>query len=89
VLLVNPGPIARREPRVVPLHDVTRLPDSAKRPGAGVKIGATDPVWLARRIVRACERRQPELLVPSAARWLFALMQLSPTLADWLVRRLT
>lgn len=89
VLLVNPGPIARREPRAVPLHDVAGLPESAKKPGAGVKTRAIDPEWLARRIVLACERRQSELLVPSAARWLFALTQISPVLGDWLVRRLT
>jgi short-subunit dehydrogenase len=89
VLLVNPGPIARHEPRAVPLHDTTNLPEAAKKPGAGVKTRAIDPDWLARRIVRACERREPELVVPSSARLLFALAQLSPRLGDWLVRRFT
>jgi hypothetical protein len=39
--------------------------------------------------VRACERRQPELIVPGKARLLFVLAALSPRLGDWLVRRMT
>ena len=38
-------------------------------------------------ILRACERRQPELVIPGKARLLFALSQLWPSLGDWIVRR--
>jgi hypothetical protein len=54
-----------------------------------VKVRAISPDDLARRILRACERRQPELVVPSKARWLFALAQLWPNLADNLLLRST
>lgn len=94
VLLVCPGPIARDEPRGVDERtargdDLTGLPDEAYRPGAGVRVPALRPDWLAAQIVRACERRRGELIYPRSARWFFALMQLSPRLADWLVRMTT
>lgn len=54
-----------------------------------MKIRGIDPNELARRIVRACERRKKELVVPGKARILFALGQLSPRLGDWLIRRMT
>ena len=94
VLLVCPGPIARDEPRgeterAARGDDLTGLPDAAYRPGAGVRVPALRPEWLGRQIVRACERRRRELIYPRSARWFFALMQLSPRLADWLVRTTT
>lgn len=94
VLLVCPGPIARTEPR----HESAeaeraaargRLPDSAWRPGAGVRTKALSPERLADEIVRACEARRPEIIRPRAARLLFALLQLAPRLGDWLVLKLT
>lgn len=94
VLLVCPGPITRDEPRgenerAARGDDLTGLPDEAYRPGAGVRVPALRPEWLAQQIVRACERRRGELIYPRSARWFFALMQLSPRLADWLVRLTT
>ncbi|HEX4149641.1 MAG TPA: SDR family NAD(P)-dependent oxidoreductase [Pirellulales bacterium] len=86
VLLVCPGPIARDQPPVAAKPSVSGLPDSALRPGAGVKTRAVRPEKIAAAILRACQRRQGELVFPPAARVLFALMQLSPRLADWLVR---
>jgi hypothetical protein len=54
-----------------------------------VKTRLIEPQWLARRIVLACQRRELELIVPGKAKLLFALMQLSPRLGDYLVRRFT
>ena len=87
VLLVCPGPIARPEVRYE--SQTGNLPESARKPGAGVKIRGIDGTYLAERIVRACERRQLELVMPGRARLLFALAQLSPRLGDWIVRRMT
>jgi len=89
VLLVCPGPIARPDERLYPLEGLKDLPESARRPGAGVKVGAIAPEKLARAILRACRRRQPELVVPGKARLLFALTQLWPSLGDWIVLRKT
>jgi short-subunit dehydrogenase len=89
VLLVCPGPIARQTPRTYAAEELANLPESARRPGAGVKASAIPPDALARRIVAACERRQPELVIPGKARLLFALAQLSPRWGDWLLKRLT
>ncbi|MBI2826133.1 MAG: SDR family NAD(P)-dependent oxidoreductase [Planctomycetia bacterium] len=92
VLLVCPGPIARDEPRREPLArsgDSSDLPDAANKPGAGVKLNLLRPEYLAERIVRACERRQPEIVVPGRARLLVALAALWPRLGDWVLRRVT
>lgn len=89
VLLVCPGPIARKDERLYPLEGLEDVPDRARAPGAGVRVGRIDPRWLVGAILRACQRRQAELIVPGRARLLFALSQLSPRLGDWLVRRMT
>ncbi|HEY4232439.1 MAG TPA: SDR family NAD(P)-dependent oxidoreductase [Lacipirellulaceae bacterium] len=85
VLLVCPGPIAgdHAAPRYASASPT--LPAAAQRPGGGANVKAIDPNRLAAKILRACERRQPELIVPARARALFALSQLSPALGDWLL----
>jgi NAD(P)-dependent dehydrogenase (short-subunit alcohol dehydrogenase family) len=89
VLLVAPGPIASASRRDHRESELRGLPPGALRPGGGVKVRAIDPDRLAERIVRACERRQPELVVPSKARLLFSLSALWPRLGDRLVRLMT
>ena len=89
VLLVCPGPLARDEPRLYPLEGLEDLPERARRAGGGVKVGKIPPEKLARAILRACQRRKPELVVPAKARLLFALAQLWPGLGDWIVLRRT
>jgi uncharacterized protein len=88
VLLVCPGPIQRDEVRDYGASTMTSLPESAARPGGGVRVSRIDPVRLAERILKACERRQAELIVPAKARLLFALSAVSPRLGDWLVRKM-
>jgi len=87
VLLVCPGPIARDDDRVRSVDELANLPESARKPGGGVKVGRIPPAVLARQILQACERRRPELIVPWSARVLFTLAQASPRLGDWLVRK--
>lgn len=87
VLLVCTGPIARDAARTY--SGASDLPEAAQRAGGGIRTRAIDPDDLARRIVRACEKRQPELVVPGRARLLLAVAQLFPRLGDYLVRRLT
>lgn len=89
VLLVCPGPIRRENERLYPLEGLEGIPDSARAPGAGVKVGKTDPQWLARQILRCCVKRKPELVVPWKARILFAISALFPTLGDCLLKKNT
>jgi short-subunit dehydrogenase len=92
VLLVCPGPIARRDGGDSAnryADQAANLPAGAKRPGGGARIGAIDARWLASQMLRACENRKSELVVPRRARLLFALSQLSPRLGDWLLRKMT
>jgi NAD(P)-dependent dehydrogenase (short-subunit alcohol dehydrogenase family) len=89
VLLVCPGPITRHDDRLYPLEGLEDLPETARRPGGGVKVRTLDPQKLARSILKACQSRQPELVLPAKARLLFALSQLWPSLGDWIVLRKT
>ena len=89
VLLVCPGPIKRKTPRLYPFKGMEGLPEVARQPGAGVKTLALSPQKLAQAILNACRHRRPELIVPTSARLLFAIAQLWPSLADWIVLRLT
>ena len=91
-LLVCPGPIARDETETSALRYVSQAPDvpaAAHQPGGGARVRAIDPHLLAEKILRACERRKPELIVPWTARYLFAATQWSPRFGDWLLRRMT
>lgn len=89
VLLVCPGPVKRDNPRLYPLKNAEGIPDSALMPGGGVKVGKIDPHVLAQRILKMCEQRKPELVVPWKARILFAINQLFPRLGDWIVIKST
>ena len=92
VLLVCPGPIARNDGTDFAQRyadQASDLPAAAHRPGGGAKVRAIDPRWLAQQILRACEARHAELVIPRKARLLFALSQLSPHLGDWLLRKMT
>jgi uncharacterized protein len=89
VLLVCPGPIQRKNPRLYPLEGLHDLPERARHPGAGIKITAIAPQKLAQEILRACQHRRAELVMPASAKLLFAIAQLWPSLADWIVLRKT
>ncbi len=89
VLLVSPGPIKRQETRTYSEEKISGLPASARNPGGGVKVKLIDPDWLAERILRACARRDAELIVPGKARLIFAISQLSASLGDWIVRKMS
>ncbi len=89
VLLVCPGPIARPDQGQRYDAQAEALPAAARRPGGGVKLKGIAPQRLAAQVLRACRRRQAELVVPGRARLLFALAQLSPALGDWIVKRMS
>jgi NAD(P)-dependent dehydrogenase (short-subunit alcohol dehydrogenase family) len=84
VLLVCPGPVRRADAGTRYAAN-ENLPPRAMLPGAGVRLPGIDPDRLAGMIVRACERRRPELVVPGRIRWLLALASLWPGLADQIV----
>jgi short-subunit dehydrogenase len=89
VLLVCPGPIKRDESNVRYADEAKGLPESARKPGGGVKLKGIDPERLAKKILTACERRKKELVIPCKSKLLFAMSQLSPSLGDWVVNRMT
>lgn len=88
-LLVCPGPIQRNDAGQRYDGQASELPEAARQPGGGVKIKGIDPVRLAAMILRACERRQAELIVPWRAKLVVAISQLWPELGDWLIRRMS
>ena len=89
VLLVCTGPIRRVDAGSRYASRSEGLPDSAAKPGAGVKLNALDPDALSRQILRAAERGKAELIVPNHARLLFALCRLFPKLGDRIIRKMT
>jgi len=89
VLLVCPGPIARPDAGHRYADQAQDLPVAAQRPGGGVRIKGLDPDRLAQRILRACELRKPELVIPWRARLLATLCQLAPRWGDALILRKT
>ncbi len=89
VLLVCPGPIQRCDAGERYSNESKGLPDAARLPGGGVKLKGIDPQRLAKRILSACQRRKKELVVPCKSKMLFAMSQLSPSLGDWVVNRMT
>lgn len=89
VLLVCPGPIARDDAGRRYDASAASLPDSARKPGAGVKLHGLSPDKLARRILDAAQRGKTELIAPRRARLFFVLSQIWPELGDWIIRRMT
>ncbi|MCH2130308.1 MAG: SDR family NAD(P)-dependent oxidoreductase [Pirellulaceae bacterium] len=86
VLLVCPGPIARGDAGERYDEQVTALPSSAKRPGAGVRLGLLSPDQIAHQLIDSVETRRAELIMPTKARWFFALTQLFPRWGDRILR---
>jgi len=89
VMLVSPGPIAREDAGQRYADKLEGLPPQAAKPGAGVRISPVRPERLAAAILKACRRRQPELIYPPLARLFIAAIHLFPRLGDWLVRKMT
>lgn len=89
VLLVCPGPIKRNYPRLYEFDNTDNIPESAKKPGGGVKTKTIDPYWLAQKILQYTKLRKPELIIPKKAKILFAIQQISPTIADWIIEKNT
>ena len=79
----------RDNPRLYPLKNAEGIPESALMPGGGVQVGKIDPRELAKKILRMCETRRPELVVPWKARLLFSIAQMFPRLGDWIVLKET
>jgi uncharacterized protein len=88
VMLVSPGPMVREDAGRRYANQMSGLPASAAKPGAGAKIPLTRPEKLSAAILQACRRRQPELIYPGWVRVFIALIHLFPSLGDWLVRKM-
>lgn len=87
VLLVCPGPLKREDAGRRYVELATGLPPEAARPGGGANLRLIDPEDLSQQILRACHRRQAELVVPGKVRWLAAISQLWPHWSDAIIRR--
>lgn len=86
-LHVCPGPIRRDDSGTRYESQAKGMSDSVAQPGAGVKLKGIDPDYLAQKIVRCCEKRKRELVVPWHAKLLFSMTQLSPRIGDYLLRK--
>ncbi|MEE2642797.1 MAG: SDR family NAD(P)-dependent oxidoreductase [Planctomycetota bacterium] len=86
-MLVCPGPIKREDAGQRYEEEATGLPDAAKQPGGGARLKGICPARLSRLIVRGCEKRKAELVVPWKANLLFIASSLSTRLGDWLLKK--
>lgn len=86
VLLVCPGPIARDDAGGRYEDQTQSLPASARHAGGGARLKGIDRGQLAKRVLHACQRRQPELIMPAKVRLLAAILQLWPSLGDRIIR---
>jgi len=80
-MLVCPGPIERDDggDRYSQLVEARNLDSKMSKPGGGVRLNRLDPERLAKKVVDAAAQRKVELVIPSKARWLVALMSLCPS----------
>ena len=86
-LSVYPGPIRREDAGQRYAQESKDLDETAAQPGAGVKLKGICPKQLAAKIDRSIRRRKKELIVPGHTRLLFSLLQLSPSLGDWILKK--
>ncbi len=89
VMLVCPGPMSRDDAGQRYDDLAEDLPEKARRPGAGVRLKLIDAERLADKVLVAAAKRSPELVLPAKSKLLFAIMQWSPWLGDWILRRMT
>jgi NAD(P)-dependent dehydrogenase (short-subunit alcohol dehydrogenase family) len=87
VLLVCPGPVLRIDSGSRYDHVAAGLPDAARQPGGTSQLRPIPPARIANKLLRYCERRKPELVMPGKVRLLLAVAQLFPSLADKIIRR--
>lgn len=86
-MLVCPGPIKRDDAGTRYQAEQNDLPEKAYKPGAGAKLKGLDPDRVAREIIKGCEKRRPEIVLPFKPRLLFMLSAISSRLGDWILRK--
>ena len=82
VLLVCPGPIARTDMDNRYDRESEGLPAAAKLPGGGARLKQLCPDQLSRKIMKACQRRKAELIIPWHTKVLVAIAHISPRLGE-------
>ena len=86
VMLISPGPIRREDAGQRYANRVTTdMPQSANRPAGGTTIKGLDPDYVARRILRACERRSIDVILPGYLRPIVGIGHLIPWMGDRLL----
>ena len=86
-LHVCPGPIQRPDSHSRYAEQASDLPENARKPGAGANVKMICPNALAKKIVRGCERRKSEIVIPRLAKVLFSIQQISTRLGDYILRK--
>jgi len=88
-LHVCTGPIQRDGGQQRYANEAGNLPEHANAPGAGAPVKGIHPDLLAKKIVIACNRRKPELVMPFRSRFLFSIQQMFPSVGDKILRHLS
>lgn len=90
VALVSPGPIRREDAgRRYQAIVGADLPAQATKPGGGTRVKGQPPERVAAAVLRAIDKRRPDILVPGYLRILLAVGHAFPRLGDWLLLKFT
>ena len=88
--LLSPGPIQRHDAGSRYSDQIDKeLPDQAKQPGGGTRVGGLSPEYVASVAFGMVQKRQPDRVLPSYLRLLIGVGHLSPRLGDWLLMKFT
>ena len=86
-MLVCPGPIKREDAGSRYESQSENLPEAARKPGGGAKLKGICPRKLAAQIVKGCEKRKAEIIMPWKTKILFVLSSISTRWGDWLLKK--
>lgn len=86
-MFVCPGPIQRPDSGERYAQAAEAMGGAAAKPGAGAKLKGIPPEKLALAIVKGCEKRKAEIVMPLKTRILFSILQLWPSMGDWILKK--
>lgn len=89
VCLVSPGPIRREDGGQRYQESVAGLPPQAAQPGGGTRVKGLPPERVAEAVLKAIQKRKPDVVLPRYLRLLITLGHAVPRLGDWLLLKFT
>ena len=86
---MSPGPIRREDGGQRYQESVAGLPPQAAQPGGGTRVKGLPPERVAEAVLKAIQKRKPDVVLPRYLRLLITLGHAVPRLGDWLLLKFT